>query len=98
MSKSIVLLLTSAIVIDGDVMKKGSLVEVSESEAKNLLHRGKATIHDEQPGDESVDLSTLNKDQLIDLADHYEIDGAAKLTKAQLIEAITAAQDAEGAE
>ena len=98
MSKSIVLLLTSAIVIDGDVMKKGSLVEVSEAEAKNLLHRGKATLHDEQPVDESVDLSTMNKDQLVDLADYYEIDGASKLTKALLIEAITAAQAAEGAE
>lgn len=98
MSKSIVLLLTSAIVIDGDVMKKGSLVEVSEAEAKNLLHRGKAVIHDEQPDHEPVDLSQLNKDQLADMADQLEIDGAGKMTKAQLIEAITAAQAEEGEE
>lgn len=98
MSKSIVLLLTSAIVIDGDVMKKGSLVEVSESEAKNLLQRGKAVIHDEQPEYEPVDLSQLNKDQLADMADQLEIDGASKMTKAQLIEAITAAQAEEGEE
>lgn len=97
MSKSIVLRLTSAIVVDGDVMKKDSLVEVSEAEAKNLLHRGKAVIHDEQPDYEPVDLTKLNKDQLVDVADQYEIDGADKLTKAQLIEAITAAQ-AQGAE
>jgi hypothetical protein len=98
MTKSIVLRLTSAIVVDVDVMKKGSLVEVSEAEAKNLLHRGKAVIHDEQPDYEQVDLSKLNKDQLIDLADQYEIDGADKMTKAQLIEAITAAEADEGAE
>lgn len=98
MSKSIVLKLTSAIVVDGEVMKADSLVEVSESEAKNLLHRGKAVIHDEQRDYEPIDLSKLNKDQLIDLADQYEIDGADKLTKAQLIEVITAAQTTEGAE
>ena len=97
MSKSIVLCLTSAIVIDGDVMKKGSLVEVSESEAKNLLHRGKAVIHDEQPDYEPVDITKMNKDELIDLAHQHEIDDADKMTKAQLIEAITAAQ-AEGEE
>lgn len=98
MSKSIVLKLTSAIVIDGEVIKAGSLVEVSESEAKNLLHRGKAVIHYEQPDHEQVDITKLNKDQLVDLADQLEIEGADKLTKAQLIEAITAAQAEEEAE
>ena len=37
MSGTYVLKLTSAIAISGEVMKAGSLVEVSELEAKNLL-------------------------------------------------------------
>ncbi|USZ80535.1 hypothetical protein MQ4_06 [Serratia phage MQ-4] len=96
MSKSIVLKLTSAIVVDGEVMPKDSLVELSEAEAKNLLHRGKAVLHDVQPAsDEDTDITKMNKDQLIDIANQMEIDGADKMTKAQLIEAITAAGEAE---
>lgn len=95
MSNSIVLKLTSAIAVDGEVMKKGSLVEVTEAEAKNLLHRGKAELHDVQPEYDEVDITKLNKDQLADLAEQHEIEGANKMTKAQLIEAIHAAEGAE---
>lgn len=95
MSNSIVLKLTSAIVVDGEVMKKGSLIEVSEAEAKNLLHRGKAELHDVQPVGEEIDITKLNKDQLIDLAEQHEIEGANKMTKAQLIEAINSAEGSE---
>lgn len=36
--------LTSAIVIDGQIVKAGEIVPVSESEAKSLMHRGKAIL------------------------------------------------------
>ena len=91
-----VLKLTSAIAIGGEVMKSGSLVEVSEIEAKNLLGRGKAVLHDEQPASGvDTDITKMTKDQLIAEAEQLEIDGAEKMTKAQLIEAITAAGEAK---
>lgn len=92
MSGTYVLKLTSAIAISGEVMKAGSLVEVSELEAKNLLSRGKAVMHDEQPArDDDVEITKMNKDQLIAIAEQMEIEGADKMTKAQLIESIEAA-------
>lgn len=96
MSKTYVLMLTSAIAIAGDVMKAGSLVEVSEIEAKNLMGRGKAVLHDEQlASDVDTDITKMNKDQLIAVAEQLEIEGADKMTKAQLIEAIQAADKAK---
>lgn len=96
MPGSYVLKLTSAIVIDGEVMKSGALVEVTEAEAKNLLSRGKAELHSEQPADEShFDLSKMNKGQLLEIADNLEIEGADKMNKAQLIEAIEAADNGQ---
>lgn len=44
MSKTYILKLTSALVIDGVVSRAGEFVEVGELEAKNFLHRGKAEI------------------------------------------------------
>ena len=44
MSKSLLLKVSSAFMVDGLIAKAGEIVEVSESEAKNLLHRGKATL------------------------------------------------------
>ena len=44
--KTIVLLLTCAIAIAGEVMRAGSLVEVTIDEARDLLARGKAVPHD----------------------------------------------------
>lgn len=99
MSKTIFLVLTSAIAIDGGICRAGSLVEVSELEAKNFLHRGKARLataddgapvddagEDEAPG---VDLSSLNKAQLVELATSMGIE-PGELTKAQLVAAIEA--------
>lgn len=99
MSATYVLKLTSAIAISGEVMKAGSLVEVSEHEAKNLLSRGKAVMHDEQPvRDEDLDITKMNKDQLIAIVEQAEIEGADKMTKAQLIEAIEAAGETKEGE
>lgn len=98
--KSVLIKLTSAIAIAGAIAKAGEVVEVTELEAKNLLARGKGKLNAEQPADaDDLDIEKMTKDQLIDLADQLEIEGAAKMTKAQLIEAITAAgetkEDAE---
>lgn len=59
MSKSqinatVILALTSAIAIAGEVLKPGTpdkptLIEVSQDEARDLLHRGKAVLHDHNP-------------------------------------------------
>ena len=90
--KSVLIKLTSAIAIAGAIAKAGEVVEVTELEAKNLLARGKGKLNDEQPADaDDLDIEKMTKDQLVDLADQMEIEGAAKMTKAQLIEAITAA-------
>lgn len=92
--KSVLLKLTSAIAISGAIAKAGEVVEVTELEAKNLLSRGKGVLHDEQHADEGdFDLSKKTKDQLLEIADQLEIDGAAKMNKAQLIEAIEAADN-----
>ena len=49
-------------------------------------------MHDEQPArDDDVEITKMNKDQLIAIAEQMEIEGADKMTKAQLIEAIEAA-------
>ena len=98
--KSVLIKLTSAIAIAGAIAKAGEVVEVTELEAKNLLARGKGVLNDEQPAqDDDLAIEKMTKDQLVDIADQMEIEGAAKMTKAQLIEAITAAgetkEDAE---
>lgn len=97
--KSVLLKLTSAIAISGAIAKAGEVVEVTESEAKNLLARGKAKLHDEQPEHaDDVDVSKMTKDQLLVIADQMEIEGAAKMNKTQLIEAIEAADNGQDEE
>lgn len=100
--KSYVLFLTSAIVVDGGIVKAGQLVELSEPEAKNLLSRGKARLATADDGyegadDESsgVDLSKLKKAQLQEIANGHEIEFDDKTTVAQLIAAIEAKEAEE---
>ncbi|QMP19169.1 hypothetical protein [Pseudomonas phage Persinger] len=98
MSRSIFLVLTSAIAIDGGICRANSLVEVSEREAENLLARGKARLATAEDGapvaesddEDTTDLSKLNKAQLLDLAEKLSIEGAAGMNKAELVEAIEA--------
>lgn len=57
MTKSVFLKVSSAFLVGGTIAKTGEIVEVSESEAKDLLQRGKATLATaadapEQPADE----------------------------------------------
>jgi hypothetical protein len=106
MSDGIFLVITSAIVIEGEIAKVGEIVEVSEREAKNLLHRGKARLATEADGipdegvtaddvDESISvkLDRLNKTQLSELATQLGIE-PGEMTKAELVAAIEAAQEA----
>lgn len=99
--KSYVLKLTSAIVVDGGIVKAGSLVELSTAEAKNLLSRGKAVLATAEDGYEGgddddetggVDLSKLNKTQLQEIAKGHGVDFEESTTKAQLIAAIEEAE------
>lgn len=100
--KSYVLKLTSAIAIDGQIHKAGSLVEVSEAEAKNFLDRGKAVLATSEDGVEQedhaeyveIELSKLSKVELLEVAKRDGIPIADGMTKAQIIEAIDAANAA----
>lgn len=44
MAKTVFLKVTSAFLVGGKIAKVGDVVEVDESDAKSLLHRGKATL------------------------------------------------------
>lgn len=94
--------LTSALVIDGRVVRAGTKIAADEATAKDFLRRGKAELVSapEAPevGDddvEQVDLSNLNKDQLVDVAEQLGVEGVGKMTKAEIIAAIEAANEAE---
>lgn len=104
MAKTYFLKLTSAVVLEGVISRAGDVVEVSELEAKNFLHRNKATIAtaeelkaagielpDEADEDETGDLSKLTKEQLLAVAKERGIEIGSGATKAQIIEAIAAA-------
>lgn len=99
--KTFVLLLTSALVIDGTICKAGETVEVSEAEAKNFLHRGKATLvasdeeetEDQIEGDE--DLMKLTKDELFAIAKEAGVETNDRMVKAEIVAAINAAKSKE---
>lgn len=44
MSKTVMLKVTSAFLVGGEVARNGEVVEVTTAEAKDLLHRGKAVL------------------------------------------------------
>lgn len=101
--KSYFLKLTSAIVIDGKIVTRGAIVEVNEREAKNFLARGKAVLAtvedgiepDDEPANDDepqVDLTRLNKAQLVEVAKSKGIEGADGMTKAELFDAIAASE------
>ncbi len=99
--KSYVLKLTCAIAIDGQINKAGSLVEVSEAEAKNFLHRGKAVLATEEDGVEQqeeqtgTDYSSWTKPALLDYAKQRGLEVASGMTKVQIIDVIEAAPAAD---
>ncbi len=99
--KSYVLKLTCAIAIDGQINKAGSLVEVSEAEAKNFLHRGKAVLATEEDGVEQqeeqtgTDYSSWTKPALLDYAKQRGLEVTSGMTKVQIIDVIEAAPAAD---
>lgn len=96
MKTSVVIALTSAVVIDGEIRKKGEEVEISHALAQDLLRRGRGTLVEGDDEGQEVDLSTLTKAQLVEFAVHeYELELDASLTKEKMIEAIQAAAEAE---
>lgn len=98
---TVLIALTSAVAIDGEICVAGSQVEVDQDLAKDLLNRGRGTlveVSDEYGSNteaEEIDLTKLNKAQLVELAVEYGIESPDSFTKAQLIEQITEANDAE---
>jgi hypothetical protein len=96
--KTFLLLLTSALVIDGVICKAGETVEVSETEAKNFLFRGKATLveSDEEPNeDQDEDLMKLTKDELFALAKEAGVETNDRMVKAEIVAALSAAKTKE---
>ena len=96
MKLNVLIALTSAVVIDGEIRKKGEEVEVSHALAQDLLRRGRGTLVEGGDEEQEIDLSTLTKAQLIEFAlNEYEVELDASLTKEKLIEAIQAAAETE---
>lgn len=96
--KTFLLLLTSALVIDGVICKAGDTVEVSEAEAKNFLHRGKAELAytgEEETEDQDEDLMELTKDELFALAKEAGVETNDRMVKAEIVAAINAAKTKE---
>lgn len=73
-SNTVILKLTHAIVIAGQVVGTGRLVEVTHSEAKDLLRRGKAELHDQElDADADVTASGTTEPELHpEIAAHQE--------------------------
>ena len=99
---TVVIALTSAVAIDGEIRVAGTEVEVEVDQdlAKDLLARGRGVLVEAtdstQEGDEEIDLAKMTKAQLVEFALHeYEIELDASLTKDALIEAIQAAAEDE---
>lgn len=88
--KSVEITITSAVVIAGAIAKPDSVHTVDETFAKDLLRRNKAVLTTgEAPG---PDLNDYKVDELKELAAELDVEGAANMKKAELIEAIEKAQ------
>lgn len=93
---TVLIALTSAVAIDGEIRVAGTEVEVDQDLAKDLLARGRGVLVEEadftQAADDEIDLAKMTKAQLVEFALHeYEIELDASLTKDALIEEIQAA-------
>lgn len=86
--KQIKLKITSAIVIGGKIIVAGKTVIVAEALAKNLMARSRAELL--TASGKSADEQSVAELKVI--AEELEIDGAANMKKADLIDAIEAAQ------
>lgn len=95
MSKTMSLKCTSAFVVQGEIITPKKTVHgVPRAEALNLIQRGKAeeVLDGDDPGTELPALEEMTVPDLRKVAEEYEIEGAANMKKAELIEAIEAAE------
>lgn len=87
---------TSAFMAAGKMITPGKTVRgVPEAEAKSLARRGKATMVAAGADADDAQAPALNElsvDELKTTAKEYEIEGADKMKKAELIAAIEAAE------
>lgn len=93
--KTYKLKLTSALVIEGQVVRAGTTVEVAENYAKDFLRRGKAELvgsHGDQDAGDEPDLHRMKKDELLDIAQQMGLISVSDaMTKAEILDAIEAA-------
>ncbi len=97
---TVVIALTSAVAIDGEIRVAGTEVEVNQDLAKDLLARGRGVLVEAtdstEAGDDEIDLAKMTKAQLVEFAlQEYELELDVSLTKDALIEAIQAAAEDE---
>lgn len=100
--QSVFLVALASVMVGGEMATSGTLMEVTDAEARNLLHRGKARLatdddHAEQPDAlqaPALDLTKMTKAELLEHAAALMIADADKLTKPQIIEALQARQAA----
>lgn len=95
--KTYTLKCTSAFMAGGKMIVPEDVVpNVPEADAKSLIRRGKAKIVDSIDADDADTevpaLSELSVDELKATAKEYEIEGAEKMKKAELIAAIETAE------
>lgn len=95
--KTVALVLTCAVVVDGQVMTKGAKVELSDDLAENLCRRGKAELAsaaadagDKPPpaGEQAPDLASFTKAELLEKAAKLGVEVNEKDTKAQILAAL----------
>jgi hypothetical protein len=95
MSKTMSLKCTSAFVVGGKIITPEQVVhDVPKADALNLIQRGKAeeVLDGDDPVTELPALEEMTVPDLRKVAEEYEIEGAANMKKADLIEAIEAAE------
>lgn len=85
--------LTAAVVIDGEIRKRGEEVELSKVDAENLLYRGRAELVESDDEGEAVDIGKMKKPELVALATEYGIDNPDALNVDQLRAAIKEAAE-----
>lgn len=96
--KSYSLKLTAAIVLNGAIQKAGTVIDVDEALARNLVQRGRAEpikFDGGDSGEQEVNIGKMKKPELVELATEYGIEDADGLTVDQLREAIKEANEAD---
>lgn len=79
--KTIVVKLTAAVVLGGEIQKRGTTIEVEKTLADNLIYRGRAELvgSDDTDEGEAVNIGRMNKPELVALATEYGIENADEL-------------------